>query len=352
MTRGTARSRPHTGVRVTLAPTVVLFPPWAAAGQPTPVADGVARDAAGRPVVEFPLAGGPRNLGAGDDDLAIDFDLPAFLLVDGKVRPAVREGDRAGLRDAGRQESREFTGAVTGLSGVAPDLAFTLDRPNGQSLTVRTGAATRVFHSGGSPSPALRNGDRVEVRGAFDAAADVLLASAVKIEDGVGREDEDEVEGAASAVDPATGRFVLTTVRVEGFLPERAAVAVVTTGGTVFRSDRGVLITAAEFYGALAAAGGAARAEAEGVYDAPSNTLTARKVKLESAGGGHGGDDNGGLNRAEARGRPADVDAAAGTFRLRPLDEWEGFLPAGASTSAGRPRASARFRPPLSSPPP
>src|SRR3712207_6964916 len=57
----------------------------------------------GRPVIVFPLTT-PRNLGSGNDDLVIDFDLAGFTLVAGKVAPALREGEKTGL-----QRSEEHT---------------------------------------------------------------------------------------------------------------------------------------------------------------------------------------------------------------------------------------------------
>ncbi len=334
LSNAAVQSRTHTQVRVTTGSTFILFPTGAAAGQSTPVADAVARDGSGRPIIVFPLSS-PRNLGSGTDDLVIDFDLASFTVVNGKVVPVLREGEKNGLNNPGRQEHRTFNGTVAGLSGTSPDFTFTLNQENGRTFPVVTNAATRIFHSGAATNPQLQNGARVQVRGTFDVSTNRFTATQVKLKNNDdNNQNEAEIKGAPSAINAAAGRFAVAATEVRGFLPTQTTVTVATTGTTVFRSDRGVLISAEQFFAALPTA---RRVEVEGVYDAATNTLTARKAKLE--------DDDTNVNEAEARGRPENnrINAAAGTFRINPLDEWEGFVPAGASVSVVT-NASTRFR--------
>ena len=284
------RSRLHTQVRVTIDDTTVLFPAGGSTGQAVPLSDDISRDGSGHPTLVFPLSGGPRNLGSGNSDLSIDFDLNTFRVAVGKVTPELREGghDSLGME---RQETSEFTGTIANLAGSAPDQTFTLTGEKGASFTVQTNAATRLFNSGGTPEQTLANGSAVSVRGTFDVTTDRFVATGIKREDSAG---EVEVEGVPSAGD-AAARFTLSVKQVRGFLPTQATVSVTTTASTVFGADRGLRMTAAEFYAALP---GATGIEAEGSYDAAANTLTVSKVKLNESedNGSDNGSDNGNDN--------------------------------------------------------
>jgi hypothetical protein len=111
----------------------------------------------------------------------------------------------------------------------------------------------------------------------------------------------------------------------DDFVPTQSTVNVVVTDTTVFRAHRGVMLTEAEYFAGL---GSTSIAEVKGTYNAATNTLTAVLVKSESES--EGDDDS---NEAEAKGRAITIDAAAGTFSLSPISEYEGFFPGGNTLS-------------------
>lgn len=306
-----ASAQIHSQVRVTIGSAVTLFARGSTTGQSVPATTSV---------ITFPLTS-PRNLASGNDDLVIDFDLAGFVVANGAVAPALREGGRNGLDDPARGVNEDFKGTIAGLSGTAPNFTFTLALPGQSSFTVETNANTAIFNSNGAPNPTLANGRTVEVRGTFNAATNRLVATEVKIEDEPGQDNEPEVRGAPSAVNAGAGTFVVTVGQAVGFVPVQTTVNVVTTPGTVFRASGGLTLARDEFFARLPAA---PEVEVEGVYDPATNTLTARKAKIENPNE---------AREAEVKGRAADINAAAGTFRVSPIEEFEGFVPAGGSVT-------------------
>jgi hypothetical protein len=270
----------------------------------------------GRAIFTFPLDR-PRPLGSGDDDLVIDFDLPRFTLApDGQVVPALREGDKTGLADLGRHENKKYKGAISGLAGTAPELTFVLNQTNGDPktpFTVRTDANTAIFNDGNAPNPTLANNTFVEVRGVFDTGTNVLRATEIKIKSPGDQENDPEVKGAPSQIDAAAGAFTLSTVRVRGFVPTQTTVRVVTTPSTFYRADSGAPITATDFFAALATA---PLVEVEGAYNPITNTLTARKAKLDTGKRGARGRGAGPRRGRQRRRRHADPDGPGGVGRL------------------------------------
>lgn len=277
----------YAGARVTIAPALTLILRGGTTGTPTTVAASVPRDSQGNPLISLDFAA-PRHLG--NDDVIIDFDLASFVISGGKVTPRVKEGQRNGLDNPARHERDEHEGVVNGLSGVSPNFTFTIQKGSNAPITVATDATTVIFTSGSQTSVALANGQRVEVRGAFDSTANVLRAVSVKIENEQENEDAAELLGVPSNVDAVGGAFSMTAVKVKGFVPAQTTVRVTTSTATRFRGQRGVSTTAAAFFGALR---GSPAVEAEGTYDAATNTLSASSVKLEAEDGHHSGDDGG-----------------------------------------------------------
>lgn len=285
----------YVSVRVTFAPTLTVLPKEQSTTQTLAIHATVARDGSGNAVVTQPLAAS-RRLGAGSDDLVVDFDLANFKLQGGKLIPALLEGERATLGQRSRHESEDYEGTISGLAGAAGSQTFIMSY-GARTLTVSTNADTVVYRPGSTNAPALANGLRVEVRGTYDPTADTLLATSIKIEDGASsNDDEDEAKGAPSNIDATAGTFSLTIGRAEGFVPDRTVVGVVTTAGTAFRGERGAVFTKADFFAKLATQ---PYVEAEGTYDPATGILTAKNVKLEHGRPGHehedgpGDDDNG-----------------------------------------------------------
>lgn len=308
------RAANYRSVRLTLGNQMNLIPTGTTTGTNFDV-EGTAAGA-GKVVVTMNLPAVSRF--EGSDDLVIDFDLPNFTLVGGKITPSLRRGANSGLDDLNRHEAEDIHGTVTSLSGTAPTLIFDMQVRNGRIMRVRTDANTAIFNSNGTPSPTLAVSKRVEVRGKFDTGSDTMLATSVKIEDASG-EDANESRGVPSAINSTDGTFTLTVNGVQGFVPANRMMSVVTSTNTIYRSDRGVILTKADFFTALATEG--MLVEVEGTYNATNNTFTARKAKLED----ESGDDNGdGFGQAEAKGRVGQFNATAGTAQIT-VSEFQGF---------------------------
>jgi hypothetical protein len=298
LTENSVPSANYSGAQVTIGNTLSLIPAGAATGSVTPLEDSLPRDGQGHPQIAFPLSA-PRDLGRGADDLVIDFDLANFLLSNGKVRPALKEGAKSGIDDPARHENEEYHGTVSNLSGIAPNFTFTLTRPGGMTVAVVTSASTTLFNSNAAPDPTLANGKTVEVRGRFNTASHQLTATSIKIEDSAEAEDRPEVRGVPSAIHADAGTFQVSPLKAKGFVPTTTTVNVVTDASTVFRAHNGLSLSAGDFFTRLATA---TFVEVEGSFDAGTNTLTARHAKLEDesehdgshGGGGQGNDDQGG----------------------------------------------------------
>ncbi len=310
--RVVARAGMHARVRVTVAPSMTLVLKGTVAGVVTPLADTVPVDSLGRKVLLLFMSN-PRDLATGSDDLVIDFDLANFGILGGKVTPALREGSKTGLDNRNRHEAEDYSGLISGLSGAAPNFTFALTMRFGAAFTVTTSADTTVFNSDSTPNPTLANGKRVEVRGTFTPGTRQLAATEVKIEDSHG-ERPTKVKGPIVSSDAPAGTFVLTVRRARGFVPSGTTVNIATNATTVFRSSGGLLITKEEFFLRIA---GAESAQAEGVYNAAGNTLVASRVKLEDEADRDG--------EAEVKGTPTTIESVAGTFRIDPVTEFEGF---------------------------
>jgi hypothetical protein len=270
--------------------------------------------------------------------LVIDFDLPHFVLANGAVTPKVKRGDDSTLSDKSRHHDEDYHGTISGLTGTAPVQSFTLS--NGAWKTeVSVDATTVVFFEKSQSSPALANNLFVEVNGVFDSVTGVLKATKIKIEDKSSGGQSNgrgipEVKGLVSAPSTATRSFTIAVTESDDFVPTQSTVNVVVTDTTVFRAHRGVLLTEAEYFAGL---GVTSIAEVKGSYNAATNTLTATLVKSESES-----DSDDDSNEAEAKGKAVSIDAAAGTFSLSPISEYEGFFP-GATTLNVVVAAGAQF---------
>lgn len=300
----------YSSVRFTLDRQLRVFP----AGQSTGLARTFASEftvpgQSSRSRLEFAF-GSAKNVGVGDNDLVIDFDLANWDDNGTDVSPVIREGSNSGLNDEGRHVGREFFGTISNLSGTAPDQSFTLTVRNGFSFTVVTDANTRVYKSNAEPNPSLANGQTVEVRGVYSQTSDALRARAVRIRPPGDNRESAEVQGVPSNI--GTSTFDVAIHEARGFQPRQTSVTVEVGTNTRFFSDGGIPMTQADFFAALATA---QRVEAEGTYLAGTNRLVASKVKLEDENEEH---------EAEAKGTPGSIDATARTFSIT-LTEWNGF---------------------------
>ncbi len=328
----------YTGMKVTIGSKMTLFATGSTVGKVVAVSPLIPVDASGNPQVTVNLPT-PVVVDSNSAKVVVDFDLSKFDLSGNQVTPVVKKGDTAGVDNPTRHENEDIKGTVSGLSGSASTLQFTLNLPNGNPVIVATDSATTLFFQSGASNPALANGEKVEVRGLVDPATNTLKATEIKIEDAAQNEQQtSEAKGLSGDVSEATGTFSLTVSEAENFQPSNTKVSILTNASTIFRSDSGVKLTATDFFARL---GTSAFVKAEGVYASASNTLTATAVKIRSAGtnggeggnnGGNGGNGGGGSSQgreAEVSGTVVSPDANAKTLQLNPVSKFEGFSFAG-----------------------
>jgi len=299
----------YQAAKVTMAKSLAIFHTGATTGTDATF-DAAFDHGNGKSRVNVPFT--PTLNLAGGANLVIDFDLSQWTLAGGIVTPVIKVGNSQGLSNLNRHVLEDYKGTVGNLAGVSPNFTFTLTLPSGVVVNVSTSNTTVLFSEGASP--ALANGQAVEVYGPFNPAFLLIQARVVKIEDsptsGAG---EPKVKGLVSAIDELSGTYRVAPGEVRGFLPSGATVKVQTSATTRFMSHSGIVITKAEFFAGLASQG--AVAEAEGTYDNTSNILTAAKAKLEIEGANH---------EPEAKGPASIIDAGAGTLTIA-VSEWQGF---------------------------
>lgn len=328
----------YTQVRLTMGPEITRFPKGSTTGVKTPFAASLTRNAAGNVLFTSTLET-PTVIAEGvTSKLVIDFDLPNFVLTNGEITPKIKRGDDSTLSDETRHHDEDYQGTISGLTGTAPVQSFTLT--NGAWKTeVSVDATTVLFYEKSQSSPALANNLQVEVVGTFDTVTGVLKASTIKIEDKSQNGQSNgrgipEVKGAISQPSVAGRSFTMTIADSNDFIPTQSTVTVVVTDTTVFRANRGVLLTEAEYFASL---GATSFAEVKGTYNAATNTITATLVKseTESESEGNGGGNGGGGNSSEAevKGKAITIDATAGTFSISPIAEYDGFVPGTSSVN-------------------
>ncbi|MCG9894059.1 MAG: DUF5666 domain-containing protein [Fimbriimonadaceae bacterium] len=251
----------------------------------------------------------PLVIGPGNQDIIADFALSSWTLSGGLVTPVVTRHNGQGLDDLNRHEADDIEGIISNLSGSAPNQMF---RVNG--VDVMTDSMTVL-----QDLTALSNGTRVEVYGVFDVLLGAFKAVKIEKDDGPGTGGEAKVKGPASSADEAAGTLKIRPDLVRAMIPSASPVKVVATTSTVYEDDNGAIITKAQFFSGLAAAGASAEAEAEGTYDSASNTLTARKLELEN--------EDEGLEQ-EAKGSLVSSDVAVGTVVIQVSESFGFTLPA------------------------
>ena len=164
----------YTGVKVTVGPTMQLIKAGSTTGTPLTVDTALPKDGSGNPIISTTFRT-PKTLGPTATNVCIDFDLARFVLRGSNVIPALAEGTGEGLNDFRRHESDDYHGTVSGLTGTAPTLSFTLTQRDGTTVTVVTTASTALFGA------ALANGTGVEVEGTLDTTTQNLVATKVEV---------------------------------------------------------------------------------------------------------------------------------------------------------------------------
>lgn len=302
----------YTSVKVTMAETVTLVPKGGGATETATFANSQN----GVVVVSFDLN---EHL-ANRDNLILDFDLQHWTVDNGIVTPVIKKGVEDGLSDEHRQNTNQFEGTVTNLSGSGTSLSFDLRTGNG-SIHITVTDATSIYNDSGKSNPTLQNGTRVHVRGKFDVGTNSVVASSISIQGQNGDNHEDEAIGTVGTVDTSAHTFLLTLEEAEHFMPNADTITVATTTETVFVDRGGVTMTQDEFYTWLTSNANAATVvvEVEGSYNADTKTFNATQVKVET------GDDSGGTHESEVGGTVSNLDTTAHTFTVT-VNHFEGEM--------------------------
>lgn len=269
----------YTQARITLGDHITLVSAPGGAGTTAPIDDSVGVHSNGQ--VALTIATTTQVTAGGASKLVIDFDLPGFELVSGKVRPHVRGGDDSQFQRS--EKEAELKGTVSQLTAQGFDLLLT----GGQTTSVRLSTSTSIFSSKAGAATALANGQRVEVKGSVDAATLIVTADSIKVEE-AGQDDHGgqhtgagaQAEGTVAGVNADTKSFTLTLKEVDGFQPTGGVVTVVTTAATVFeRHGQGHGHDDSGGIG-LSAVSVGAKVEAFGTFDSATQTLTAQRVEV------------------------------------------------------------------------
>lgn len=273
----------YTQARVTFGDHVTLVPTGGGAGRSVPVDDSIGTHSAGQVQITLnaPVRAEPGRL----SNLVVDFDLAAFQLVGGRLRPVLHPADPGKF---GRDRKHgAFNGVVSNLK---PGVGFDLSGRNGKTIAVLLTDKTVIVNRQQGADAALANGQRVEVSGPVAASGDgtghTLTAETIKIKPREGGEGEDgdktgALEGVVASVNADAKTFVVTLKEAEHFQPTGGTATVKTDAKTVYGRPRHQPGSFADI-----AVGG--KVVAIGTFDAATQTLTARRIQFKE----HGGDDD------------------------------------------------------------
>ena len=142
----------------------------------------------------------------------------------------------------------------------------------GRTLPVILIEATTIVSGQTGAAITLTNGQSVLVDGTFDIATQKLTATSVTLLDYTTYTRE-RVKGTVASVNADAKSLVLTIVSADGVQPTGGTIIVQTDASTHFGKGRRQSVTLSDI-----AVGGSV--EAEGTFDATSQTLTARSVHL------------------------------------------------------------------------
>ncbi|MCE9560023.1 MAG: DUF4382 domain-containing protein [Armatimonadetes bacterium] len=306
----------YSGVRFTLDKDLTIFPAGSATGNSKSFHDSDSDPE--KSILDVTFAT-PKTVAAGDDKITADFDLASWTDDGSGINAVIRKVEDNGVDNPLRHVSEDYKGVVSAFNLIAK--TFTISRA-GSTLNVSFDATTKIFNSNGAASPAVADGKRVEIRGAFDPVTKVIKAAVIKIEDGA-ESHNPEIRGAASAIDASAGTLDLTLGHASAMQPDRKLVHVATTGTTLYRVRSGALSDKAAFFAALVTGG---EVEVEGTYNRETGIFTASKIKLEDEGGDdHGGGGHEGEHHdVELLGIPSNIVGSDGTCTLT-VGSWYGL---------------------------
>ncbi len=268
----------YTAANITVGTSIQLILKGATTGTNYTVDSTIPRDASGNAILTDTFKT-PKTIGATPSNVVIDFNLANFVVRGSKILPVVQDGDSTGINNPGRHQCGDYVGTVSALTGTSPVLTFTLTSPGGSTQTVVTTASTALYGA------TLANGAQVDIAGTLDTTTQNLVATRVNVlpvgtpTPGTGQSGAQLASGTASVLDATAGTFTLTVVRARGFTPSGTTINIVTNSSTVFRSDSGAILAAADFFTAAAST---PNVDVIGAYDSTTGTLTVTSVAIDN----------------------------------------------------------------------
>ncbi len=267
----------YTQARITLGDHITLVSAAGGASTTAPIDDSVGVHTGSQ--VALTINTTTQVTAGGASKIVVDFDLPGFELVSGRVRPHVRGADDTQFQHS--EKEAELKGTVSSRTAQGFDLMLI----GGQTTAVLTTASTSIFSSKTGAAATLANGQTIEVKGSVDSATLIVTADRIQVEE-AGSEDHSgqqtrmgaQAEGTVVSINADAKSFLLTLKGAGGFQPTGGTVTIVTTSTTAFeRHGHGHDDPGSAGFGAVTAG---AKVEAFGSFDSATQTLTAQRVEV------------------------------------------------------------------------
>ncbi|MEI8282462.1 MAG: DUF4382 domain-containing protein [Armatimonadota bacterium] len=216
----------------------------------------------------------------GANKVVIDFDLKHWDVVNGIITPVLKHHDGTGLEDGSRHERFEYHGTIGAIGGTAPALSFDFSLKSGGTIHVTTDETTDIVGQGDNAG--LTAGRRAEILGIFDPITNSVKANIIHYISDHEASDLAKAAGKPSNINSEAGSFELAPKYTRGFAPKGDKVLITTDSNTVFKGKHGVVLSQADFFAALSAAGDHASIDLDGTYNDGSNTLAAKDIHIEN----------------------------------------------------------------------
>lgn len=321
---------PFQSVSVTVASSLSVVP----TGSTTPIAATFQGATGSTFTMSLTLPTGPVGPGGQapiPNGLLVDFDLANWNLngttVSATNNQFLSPGTWTGFGSPGNQVPNDFLGAISDLTGTAPNQTFTLTGPF--AVTVQTTASTVIFNADGTVSASLsaaeNSGEMAMVSGSFDASTKTLTATSIRLVPATALPLAPAVGGVVQSDSASNGTITIQVASSDNWLPITMNLTIDVTSNTSLIDGSGVTDTPAEFFAALTA--GTTRIFATGPISngVMQATMVGISMPLGSIGsGGQGGE-------VVLMGSPTNINATAGTFDLT-VGAWEGKFTGPATT--------------------
>jgi len=192
--------------------------------------------------------------------------------------PSVAEGNQEGLTIASYHDQYDYSGEVSGMTGTANNQMFHLKNGDWNGLVTVDQDTVLLKRESAAGTTTLANGQRVEVRGTFDPVTRRIRAREIKVETpGSDAQYRHEVRGYTVRREE-TGDYTIDVIQAEGYIPEHMQTKLKLTEGAILQGPDGLAITQAVFQ--ATASDSNYEIDAEGSYDATTNTLSVRRARL------------------------------------------------------------------------